>query len=386
MQQVRVLLVQLASMGDCLFVTAIARQIKEIDFPGCHLTWMIGSRYTPAIKNNPYVDAVIEIPLISLNDNYEQRILINEHTANAGGYKKFDKIFVTDYTTANFKNWFGTTRSALFRSYPYELKVNPQPIIYLTDEEKERVAEFCSKNNIDDTSYNILFECSPQSGQSLMTLDKAKRIAAQTTIKNKNVKFILTSNQSFVSDNPNIIDGSVISWRENAELANFCNLMVGCSSGISWLCTSQWTKPLPFIQIVNPGYMKGNFSASMKIDFRYFGIVTNNLVELYNPSEDLVQACILSACKNDFESIRRKYDVNDNSYYTKYEFLKQASISIPEKIGIYITSFLPNFFISYFRQMKPGWFTPNAWLLKVKSIFSIMKDLFVLYKKNRKKV
>src|SRR6478736_1535089 len=108
MQQVRVLLVQLASMGDCLFVTAIARQIKEIDFPGCHLTWLIGSRYIPAIKNNPYIDAVIEIPVSTIIDNVNQRLLINEHIANAGGYNKFNKIFVTDYTEFNLKNWFGT--------------------------------------------------------------------------------------------------------------------------------------------------------------------------------------------------------------------------------------------------------------------------------------
>ena len=148
MQQVRVLLVQLASMGDCLFVTAIARQIKEVDYKGCHLTWLIGSKYRQAIRNNPYIDAVSEIPISSLEDNVKQRNLISEHITQLGGYSKFDHIFVTDYTPENFKNWFGTTRSALFRSYPHKLKINPQPIIYLTDEEKTRVAEFCIKNNI----------------------------------------------------------------------------------------------------------------------------------------------------------------------------------------------------------------------------------------------
>ncbi len=167
MQQVRVLLVQLASLGDCLFVTTIANgKIKEIDFPGGHLTWIIGSKYTAAVENNPYVDAVIEIPISSRNDITTQRNLIKEHIANAGGYNKFDQIFVTDYTELNSKNWFGTTRSSLFRSYPHQLKVNPQPLIYLTDGEKLSVEKFCCENKIDKFSYNVLFECSPQSGQS----------------------------------------------------------------------------------------------------------------------------------------------------------------------------------------------------------------------------
>lgn len=366
MQQVKVLLVQLASMGDCLFVTAIAKQIKEIDFPGCHLTWLIGSRYTPAIENNPYVDSVIEIPLSSIDDIEKQRKLISEHILNFGGYDNFDQIFITDYTSLNMRNWFGTTRSSLFRSYPYKLKVNPQPIIYLTDEEKIRVAVFCDDNSINCSSYNILFECSPQSGQSLMTLEKAKEIAKQIVSKNPNIKFILSSNQTFVSSNPNIIDGSRISWRENAELANYCNLFVGCSSGISWLCTSQWTKHLPIIQVINPHYSR-SFSASMKIDFKYFGIDTTNLIELYNPSEYILQECILSGTQNNFNKKKILYDVSDDSYFENPIFLKESRIFISKKILLFIKLGLPFLCLKVYRNIKPTWFTPSIWWLYIKN-------------------
>jgi hypothetical protein len=367
MQQVRVLLVQLASMGDCLFVTAIARQIKEIDFPRCHLTWLIGSKYTPAIENNPYVDAVIEIPLSSIDDIEKQRNLISEHILDFGGYDNFDQIFVTDYTPLNVGNWFGTTRSALFRSYPYKLKVNPQPIIYLTDEEKVRVAVFCDNYSINDSSYNILFECGPQSGQSLMTLEKAKDIAMQIVNKNPKIKFILSSNQPFVSSNPNIIDGSIISWRENAELANYCNLVVGCSSGISWLCTSQWTKHLPMLQIINPHYNGGRFSASMKIDFKYFGIDTTNLIELYNPSDYILQECILSATQNNFNKKRFLYDVTDDSYFANARFLNESRILFSKKIILFIKLGLPFLCLKFYRNIKPNWFTPSIWWLDMKN-------------------
>lgn len=369
MPQVRVLLVQLASMGDCLFVTAIARQIKEIDFPNCHLTWLIGSRYTPAIENNPYVDAVIQIPLLSIKDIAKQRDFIGQHINNAGGYNKFNEIFITDYTPNNQGNWFGTTRSALFRSYPHKLKVNPQPIIYLTDVEKANVEGFCKNNNINNVSYNVLFECAPQSGQALMSIEKAIEIAERISSKNSNIKFILSSNESFASTNSNIIDGSQISWRENAELANYCNLIVGCSSGISWLCTSQWTKSLPFIQIVNPNYAGRRFSASMKIDFKFYGIESNNLIELYNPSEDLLHECIFSVTENNFNKIKNLYDVTDNSYFSNYRFLRDARILLPEKAGLFIKWVLPNIFFNVYKKTKPRCFTPNKWWLNIKNIF-----------------
>ena len=57
----KILLLQLMSNGDCLYATAIARQIKE-DNPGCQLTWAIASFCKTIIDGNPYVDAVWEIP------------------------------------------------------------------------------------------------------------------------------------------------------------------------------------------------------------------------------------------------------------------------------------------------------------------------------------
>jgi hypothetical protein len=57
----RILLGHLASRGDCLYATAIARQIKA-DYPGCHLTWAIGSMCRAIIDGNPHVDALWKIP------------------------------------------------------------------------------------------------------------------------------------------------------------------------------------------------------------------------------------------------------------------------------------------------------------------------------------
>ena len=58
----KILLVHLYSNGDCLYATAVAKQIKH-DFPGCHLTWAIARFCKSIISNNPYVDEVMEIDI-----------------------------------------------------------------------------------------------------------------------------------------------------------------------------------------------------------------------------------------------------------------------------------------------------------------------------------
>jgi hypothetical protein len=367
MPQVKVLLVQLAANGDCLFVTAIAKQIKEIDYPGCELTWLIGSRYAQVLNNNPYIDHVITISLTSIEDIPNQRDKIDEHITTIGGYKIFDKIFITDYTVANNKNWFGTIRSSLFRSYPHQLKIIPQPLIYLTDIEKTNVAAFCKKNKITGNTFNILFECSPQSYQSSMTLLKAKQIAEELSAQNANIKFILTSNLSFVSANPNIIDGSAVSWRENAELANYCNLLVGCSSGISWLCTSNWTKPIKTIQVISPHFADGRYSASMKIDFKFFGIDIKKLIELNDPSDSVLKYCIIASTTNNFEMARKKHDTKNDIAFLNYRFIKEARIPVYEKLWFFLRYVINGPFLSYYRAIKPNWFTPFYWIKKSNS-------------------
>ena len=62
MAKQNILLVHLNSNGDCLFTTVIAKQIKEIDYPECHLTWAISNRCKQTIILNPHVDQIWEIP------------------------------------------------------------------------------------------------------------------------------------------------------------------------------------------------------------------------------------------------------------------------------------------------------------------------------------
>lgn len=58
----RILLGQLGANGDCLYATALARQLKQ-DFPGCHLTWAVGAANRGVLANNPDIDALWELPM-----------------------------------------------------------------------------------------------------------------------------------------------------------------------------------------------------------------------------------------------------------------------------------------------------------------------------------
>ena len=102
-QQLKILLGQLNSIGDCLYATTIARQIK-LDFPGCHLTWAIASHCRQVIRNNPDVDDVWEIPA---PNKKEERKFWNKFEAEAKkklAEGEFDKVFFTQIFPNNIQN------------------------------------------------------------------------------------------------------------------------------------------------------------------------------------------------------------------------------------------------------------------------------------------
>lgn len=324
----KILLVQIGSMGDCLFVTTIAKQIKEIDFPGCQLSWLIGDKYKQVIYNNIYIDEILEVPIKSIYDRSKVNKFISTILKNG---RIFDKIIITDAVSKNLKYFFGPTRSCFFRSYGGEITVSKEPIIFLTSEETSNVAAFARKHDLlNENNYTILFEYSPQSGQSNMNIEKALNISNAIIKNNINVKFILTSNNKIKNENDNIIDGSVLSWRENAEITKYCKLLVGCSSGITWLNTSNWSAKIPMIQIIKKSqmYAKGVYSSSVALDFSYFGLSTNNLIELYDAEDDVIIDCISLVVNESFQKAKLKYPIS--IIQSKEKILESSAIRINE--------------------------------------------------------
>ncbi|MEO6218907.1 MAG: hypothetical protein ABIO81_00660, partial [Ginsengibacter sp.] len=236
----KILLVQLFSNGDCLYATSIARQIKN-DFPGCHLTWAIAGFCKSIIANNPFVDEIMEVNSVAKNDvvafrKFKKEILRRKSSG------EFDEVFITHIMDTNQANYDGSIRSTIFRGYPYPVTVPVQPVLKLSDYEINSANEFSLKYALQDYKHVILFEFAPLSGQSKITKEMALQIAENLTA-NKEVAVILSSGNKIQHANENIIDGSVLSLRETAALTHHCSLLLGCSSGITWISTSDAAKP-----------------------------------------------------------------------------------------------------------------------------------------------
>lgn len=325
----RFLLGQLGKKGDCLYATAVARQIKN-DFPNCHLTWAISSSCRSVIEGNPYVDEIWEIYLGPKDDItsvwYDFELEAIKRKENG----EYDEIFLTQVPPANFHNYDGTSRSSIFRGYPNPITVPVQPIVRLSDVEIENARKFVETNNISNHDIVILFECSSSSGQSFVTPEYALITAEIVLQKKPNVIFILSSDKKIITSNPNIIDASMLGFKENAELTKYCSLLVGCSSGISWLSTSDWAKELPKIQLLEA---KTHMFASMLNDAKFFNLHTHQILEMQNCSPQYLADCIILCLEKGIVAAKNIYQ---KEIPLKFNFFFQGVDSYFLKRGEYM--------------------------------------------------
>ncbi len=299
----RILLGHLGRRGDCLYATTVARQIKQ-DFPDCHLTWAISSMCRSIIEENPYVDEIWELPL-GTNEEIVGAWRGFEVDARRREKKgEYDEVYLTQVHPGNFQNYDGTGRSSVFRGYSKPITVPVQPVVRLSDKEVENVRRFADLHQLASKEKVILFECASSSGQSFVTPDFAVKVAQKLLKSNADAYFILSSDIPIQFTDRHIIDGSVLSFKENAELTKHCCLLIGCSSGISWLATSDWAKPLPKIQLLNRDTV---MYASMVYDAVYFGLPTDQILEMQDCTADLVASCVQTVFDNGFAAAREEY-------------------------------------------------------------------------------
>jgi hypothetical protein len=300
------LLGQLRRRGDCLYATSIARQIKH-DYPNCHLTWAVSSMCCSVVRNNPYVDTVWEVAPPADNDPIKEWEMFEKAANQKKNAGEFDEIFLTQVYPGNYKNYDGTVRSSLFRGYPNPITVPVTPVVRLNDFEVNNVNRFIARHNISQKDTVILFECASASAQSALTPEFALKAAAAVFRKRNSIKFILSSAEKINTSEPYIIDGSTLDYLENAELTKYCSFLVGCSSGISWLSTADWAKPLPKVQLLSK---HTRMYASMLCDAEYFRLPTDHIIELFDLSPQKTAEVILYILDNSFGEAKRKYQKN----------------------------------------------------------------------------
>jgi hypothetical protein len=165
------------------------------------------------------------------------------------------------------------------------------------------VAEFAAKHHLHNFRRVILWEYAPQSGQVLLQADWVKKLAQKIT-SSADTCVILSSANRFESSGK-IIDASTLSVRENAALTHYCNLLIGCSSGITWLSTSSAAKQLPMIQLLSSG---AYFSNTPSVDFSRFGIDATELIETQKIDDTWLMDCISTIDREGFTSAKAKYN------------------------------------------------------------------------------
>jgi hypothetical protein len=301
MNKKKILLVQLYSNGDCLYVTAIAKQIKK-DFPDCILTWAIADYCKSILEHNTYVDNVWAVSGLRKKDIKAFRKFKKEvNTQKRNGV--WDEVYFIQTIDSNQAYYDGYIRSSLFNAYPRPIDVDITPELKLSEVEKKNAEYFVDTNLIKRFQHRILFEFAPQSGQSNITLDFAIAIA-ENIVKNSDSCVIMSSAHKIVHANSSIIDGSTLNLRETAALTHHCTLLLGTSSGITWISTSSGAKLLPMIQLIHHNTYGSNFVSR---DFEKFNISRTNLIEIHDNKMDNISDCVLFALNN-FKDAKNKYN------------------------------------------------------------------------------
>jgi len=314
---------QLAYFGDCLYATTVAKQIKS-DFPDSHITWAIASKYKSILLLNRYVDKIWEIEIVN-NDYFGNGWTEFEAEAkrrqNCGEY---DEVFFTQIQP-NWGNYDGTIRSSILNGYPRPITVPVHPVIQLSISEIERVRIFSEKYKLFNYKKRVLFECSPGSGQSFVDFSFSLAVAEAVVARNNDVCIILSSPFPLNHPSPQILDASELTYRENAELLKYCTLLIGCSSGITWLATSEWAKKIDMLQLLNRNNV---LYSGIKYDFELWNISTSNVIEVTINNKDYVIDCVIDILQKDFESAKRRFDeVYKPSYVNFREVLRFVLLS-----------------------------------------------------------
>lgn len=304
--------------GDCLLATTIARQIKN-DYPNSCLTWAIGECCESILINNPYVDRVLKIPLSSISPEsvikaWEDFVKLVTQQKEDGIY---DLLYFTQYSYGRYENFMGITRASIFSGYPSAVTVPLNPVLQLTSVEKQNVELFSRKNRLEKYSKVILFECTAFSGQSFIDTNFINEFCKLIfTIKHEYC-VILSSKDKFDLKFYNVIDASDLTFRENAELINYCDLFLGCSSGISWLSISNAAKEIPKILLLNDNCPQ----ASMILDHKYFNLPHDKIVELRKCNPEEVLRLIENSDFNDtrFDTLKIRFNYRDAVIFKPFD-------------------------------------------------------------------
>ena len=301
----RYFIFQFACFGDCLYATTIARQIKHDD-PQAHVTWAIAKKYRSILLGNPDVDEVMELEIDPARASGEEFARLEAKIDEIEASGRYDQLIHSQVLSRRHMARFYTTlRHTVFGILNRPITVDISPVVKILPVEKENVDRFVRLHALKSFSSVVLFECSPASGQSKVNLPFALEVARVVTRRNPAVCFVLSCPGAVPSDSPQIVGANSLSFRENAELSRHCSLLVGCSSGITWLCTSTAAKKLPMIQLLS---RDSTIFAGVKFDFQIHGVDSSHIVEMTDYTIKSVAACIELEIREGILAAKERFD------------------------------------------------------------------------------
>jgi hypothetical protein len=116
---------------------------------------------------------------------------------------------------------------------------------------------------------------------------------------------VILSSPHPVNGGPHVYDASCLTVRENAALTHFATLLIGCSSGITWLNTSDAAKGLPTLQLLNPFTPYRNIPAG---DHARFGLPTDKIIQLFSFTTEKVYSCVELIIMQGFEAAKQRFN------------------------------------------------------------------------------
>lgn len=314
----RFLLGQLGSNGDCLYATAVARQIK-LDHPDAHLTWAIADLTRDAVRHLPSVDDWWEFPVRDFDEMERAWYRFEREAWVRHGMGEFTHLVMTQIWPGNLYRFDGTVRPSLYRGYSGRI-VDPTAVdIHLTDEECEQVDGWVAETVAPRGNRVCLVECSSKSGQSFMTPTLAQAVAARVVAAVPGCVFILSTHQPVVSDDPRILWGGHCNVRQTARLTHHVDLFMGCGSGLTVTTTSAAAKAgLPSIQVLKS---TASVFGSFRHDFDYWGRPSGYFLETTSEDAGTLADIVITALREGFTTARSLFDQPPPLQFSWYRYL-----------------------------------------------------------------
>jgi hypothetical protein len=260
--------------------------------------------YRHVIDHNPHVDEVWEISLDRRDAMAPVWSSFEQEARERCKRNEFDDAYFTQISPAHYENFDGTVRASIFRGYPRPITVPVTPVIRLGNDEIERVTTFVRQHHLGEDGPAIIFECSPLSGQSFMTPQWAVDLAKGLQRFLPGIRVVMSSAIPPGSDCTALVDGSTLRFREFAELTRHCALLVGCSSGLTWLCTSDAARPIPMIQLLSK---KVAMYGAVVHDLQYWGLPHEHVIEIFDEKPELALQCVVELLTKGVSHARSRF-------------------------------------------------------------------------------